>query len=630
MKAHWTSTPIRLSIITLSLIFLGEVTSVIVLSVLPPLSLFTAYIIKAIVLLTVVSPALYFIAVSSYRGMTQKVDLSQKVLDSSSEAILITDAHSHIEYVNPAFCAITGYEKDEVIGKTPRIMQSGRHDAEFYNMMWQSLKESGQWQGEVWDRRKNGEIFPKWLSISAVKDEKGSTVKYIGVFTDITSLKQTEEYLEHLTHYDSLTNLPNNILFRDRLKQAMHQADRNKRHIGVMSVDLDNFKYVNDTFGHLAGDQLLKEAAQRLLQSVRENDTVARQSGDKFSIVLTELSDDRFAAVIAQKIIDAISAPFKYKGFEVYLNVRVGITLYPMDSNTIDGLLRNADIAMYRAEEQVDSRFQFYDSEMGNRSFERLSIETNLRQAIEREELVLHYQPNVDLHTGQMISMEALVRRQEREWLVPPSYFIPIAEESGLMIPIIKWTLQTACRQAKRWQDEGLMPLRLAVNVSASQFQEQNLLQMVENTLNETSLDPKYLELELTERVIMHDTKAALQVMHRLKEMGIYLTIDDFGTGYSSLSYLKRLPIDKLKIDISFVRDITSDPNSASIAKAIIALAHTLNLRVLAEGVENEDQLSFLLEHKCDEMQGYYFSIPLPAEAFKKLVLRGKHLEFRM
>jgi len=322
-----------------------------------------------------------------------------------------------------------------------------------------------------------------------------------------------------------------------------------------------------------------------------------------------------------------MAVPFKFKGHEVYLNANIGIAIYKPGSGTIDDLLRNADIAMNRSKEKVDSRFQFYDPSMGNKSFERLSIEANLRQALDREELVLYYQPNVDLRTGEVTGMEALVRRQEREWLALPAHFISIAEESGLVIPIIKWTLHKACRQTKLWLDEGLPPLRLAVNTSALQFREQGLVNMVREVLDETSLDPQYLELELTERSIMQDSATAIKVMNELRDMGVYLTIDDFGTGFSSLSYLKKLPVGKLKIDISFVREITTDPNSASIVKAIIALAHTLNLKALAEGVEKKEQLSFLAENGCDEIQGFYFSVPLPVENFKKLVLQKKRLE---
>lgn len=626
MKANLVPNSARGMVIMAALIFLGEAAFIFFLSLLPRISFFTAGIVNALLLAVVILAALYLFSRSAYRKVNKRMQLIDKALEYNSEAVLITDAAANIEYVNPAFCSITGYKKEEVLGRNPSIMKSGRHEAKFYKEMWESLNKTGQWQGEVWDRRKNGEIYPKWLSINAIRVDKDGPVRYVGVFSDMTTMKQTEEYLDHLLHYDALTNVPNSLLFRERLRQAMLHADRSRKIMGVMAVNLSNFKYVNDTFGYLAGDQILREAAQRLLQAVSGHDTVARQGGDKFSVLLTELHDHGAAAATAKKIVDSIAVSFKFKGHEVYLKANIGIAIYMSGRDTLDDLMRNADIAMYRVKEMEDNRFQFYDSAMGNTSFERLSIEANLRQALEQEGLVLYYQPNVDLHTGRIFGMEALVRRQEHDWLAQPASFIKIAEESGLIIPIIKWTLQTACKQAKQWIDEGLPPLRLAVNVAATQFREQGLLELVKGVLAESSLDPRYLELEITEKALMQDSAAAIRMMNEMKDMGIYLTIDDFGTGYSSLSYLKKLPVNKLKIDISFIREMTTDPNSALIVKAIIGLAHTLNLTVLAEGVEKKEQLSFLVENHCDEMQGFYFSVPLPAENFKKVVLKGKQL----
>lgn len=625
MKANLIPNSTRGVVIMAALIFLGEAAFIFSLSFLPHISFFTAGIINALLLAVIILTALYLLSRGAYQKVNKRMHLIDKALGYSNEAVLITDAAANIEYVNPAFCSITGYKKEEVLGRNPSIMKSGRHDVKFYKEMWESLNKTGQWQGEVWDRRKNGDIYPKWLSINTIK-AKGEPVKYVGVFSDMTNIKQTEEYLDHLMHYDALTNVPNSILFRERLKQAMLHAGRSKKNMGIMAINLSNFKYVNDTFGYLAGDQILRDAAQRLVQAVSRHDTVARQGGDKFSVLLTELTDRGAAAATAKKIVDAIAVSFKFKGHEVYLKANIGIAIYMSGTDTVDDLLRNADIAMYRAKEMEDNRFQFYDPAMGNTSFERLSIEANLRQALEQEGLVLYYQPNVDLRTGRIFGMEALVRRQEHNWLAQPASFIKIAEESGLIIPIIKWTLQTACKQAKRWIDEGLPPLRLAVNIAATQFREQGLLHLVKDVLAESSLDPRYLELEITEKALMQDSAAAIRMMNEMKDMGIYLTIDDFGTGYSSLSYLKKLPVNKLKIDISFIREMTTDPNSALIVKAIIDLAHTLNLTVLAEGVEKKEQVSFLVENNCDEMQGFYFSLPLPAENFKKLILKEKHL----
>ncbi len=628
------SKPLRSFVIFLAVIFSTELLIMFLLSKLTSLPLFLLGIVNASLLTVIAIPSLYFLLfrplrlnIAELEKTEEKLLVEFDVLENSSVPILITDDKANIEYVNPAFSTTTGYAKEEVIGKNPRIMKSGYHDAEFYKNMWASLKETGQWEGEIRDRRKNGEIYPKWLSISAVKDKEGRTIKYVSVFSDISSMKQTEEHLEYLAHYDSLTNLPNRVLFRDRLKQEMHRAVRNRYIMALMYLDLDRFKDINDTLGHFAGDQLLKKFSERVLNCLRKEDTVARLGGDEFAIILPEIGSGSGAALVAQKIISIMSGSFMLERHEVFMTVSIGITLFPLDGDDIDTMLRNADMAMYLAKEQGNNKFQFYDRSMNDKTLERLSLETNLRHALAFEEFVLHYQPQVDLITGRIIGMEALIRRKETDWLVPPSRFIPLAEETGLIVPICEWTLTKACRQSKLWQEEGLQPLRLAVNVTAGQFYQKKLIKTVEDVLKETGLNPQFLELELTERIILRDARAAIEMMHQLKDIGVYLSIDDFGTGYSSLSYLKQFPIDKLKIDISFVRDVMKDPNSASIAKAIIALAHNLNLKAIAEGVETENQLLFMLENQCDEIQGFYFSVPLPEESFKEMVLSGKHLQ---
>jgi len=608
------------------LIVSGTLCYVVLLAALPMLSPVENGIICAAVFLAVLIPSFYIVSRTDHQGSKMKSSLIQAILENSNEAILITDAEGTIQYVNASFSKISGYEKEEVLGKNPRIMRSGHHDAGFYEEMWGSLKDSGEWQGEVWDRRKNGEIFPKWLSIKAVKDKRERTVNYVGFFTDISSLKQTEEYIEHLAHYDSLTNLPNRILLHDRLKQAIMSASRQNHLAAVMLLDVDQFKYVNDTFGHVAGDQLLNEVAGRLVRCVTEGDTVARFGGDEFAIVLSEFKNGMAATLLAKKIIEALSLPHKFKGREIYITASIGIALYPSDGDNVDVLIKNADTAMQRAKELGDRKFQFYDSQMSDKAFARLSVEANLHNAIERGEFVLHYQPQVDLGNGQVTGMEALIRRKERNWLVPPSQFIHIAEETGLIMQLCEWTLKTACKQNKAWQAEGLPALRVAVNLTATHFAQHTMVKMVRDVLQETGYESKYLDLELTERIIMKDTEEAIKAMHQLKDMGVFLSIDDFGTGYSSLSYLRQLPIDRLKIDLSFVSGIASSPNSDSIVKSIISLGHNLDLKVLAEGVETERQLSFLIENKCDEIQGYYFSVPLSTEKFRELLLEGRRL----
>lgn len=555
----------------------------------------------------------------------EEAHLAYRVLESSSEPVVITNDDAVIEYVNPAFSVTTGYSKEEVIGKNPRIMQSGRQDTEFYRDMWEAIIGSGRWQGQLWDRRKNGEEYPKWLTISAVKDDLGKVVKYIGVFTDITALKQTEEYIEYITQHDNVTGLPNRTLFCRQLQEEIVASAKNNRGLAVVHVGLSRIRHINDTFGHFAADLLTTEFAERLAGVLRKEDTVGRFDMDEFGLVLPGVSDAEEVSLVMEKISDQFSKPFFIRQMhEVFVPVHMGIALFPSDGDRMDVLMKNAQIALHEVKDSGGRKFQLFDRSMSNKAFDHLSLEANLRRALREEEFVLHYQPQVDLSSGRIFGMEALIRRMEDNWLVPPSRFIPLAEETGLIIPICEWTLLTACFQSKRWQDEGLPPLRLAINVTAGQFYQKTLIRSVKDALDQSGLAPEFIELELTERIIVHDSQEAIKMMRELKDMGVYLSIDDFGTGYSSLSYLRHFPIDKLKIDISFVRDIGRDPNSESIARAIIALAHSLNLKAIAEGVETKTQLDFLLEQGCDEIQGYYFSRPLPVDQFRDLVLSGK------
>ncbi|MBI4691456.1 MAG: EAL domain-containing protein [Nitrospirae bacterium] len=567
----------------------------------------------------VIVPLVYLVFIN-YR---KRRNIYLEALERSNEAVIITDPSGNIEYVNPAFSTITHYPGEDVLNKNIEAAELYRDDKEFHEEMWIKLKREGNWQGELSGKRKGGEIYPKHLSVNAVRDKKGRTLKYVWAFSDITKLKQAE----HSAHYYTITNLPNRTLYNDRLKQAVRFADRHKHLVGVMVLKLNQFENINDTLGPPIGEGLLKETAQRLLKCVSKNDTAARIERDEFALILTELHDEQNAADIAQRIIDLLSEPFPIRRYNVYSTVSIGITIYPFDDTQTDFLLRNADMAMYRAKEQVDSKFEFYSSQISKKAFQRLSIEANLREAFEREEFVLLYQPQVDLKTGQVIGMEALIRRQEKGWLAPPSEFIHLAEEAGLIVPICEWTLRKACLQNAVWQKEGINRLRLSVNTSAYQFNKKKLVKTVSDVLEETGLPPSLLELELTEGIIMRNVEETIKIMNELNDMGVSLSIDDFGTGYSSLSYLKRLPVNKLKIDIAFVREITSDPDSASIAKAIIGLAHNLQLKAIAEGVENEKQLAVLREYGCDQIQGFYFSFPLSADSFKKMILKGKRLE---
>ncbi|MDD5285963.1 MAG: EAL domain-containing protein [Desulfuromonadaceae bacterium] len=550
--------------------------------------------------------------------------LAAKVFENMNEAIGVTDEYNNYISINPAFTKITGYTPEEVMGKNPMLMASERHDTEFYKRMWDSINENGEWHGELWERRKNSEVYPKWLSMVAVKDSQERLLNYISVFSDISERKAADERIHFMAHHDELTGLPNRALLHDRILQAIMSAPRLKRKVAILFLDLDRFKNINDTLGHSIGDLLLQSVAERLKGCMRSSDTVARLGGDEFIAVIPDLNDGAHAATIAQKILDSISNHFVIREIELHTTASIGISIFPDDGTANEELIANADVAMYRAKESGRNHYQFFAPAMNDSSYERLTMENKLRRALERQEFVLHYQPQVNSETGRIIGAEALVRWRHPEMgLVPPGMFIPIAEESGLIVSIGEWVLREACRQSKAWQQEGLSPIVLAVNLSAVQFRQKNLTEMVADALQTSGLEACWLELEITESGIMQNSESAINTLHSLKQMGLKLSIDDFGTGYSSLSYLKKFPIDKLKIDQSFVRDITTDQDDAAIVAAIIGMAKSLKLRVIAEGVETRDHLNFLNSNGCFEMQGYYFSQPVPADEFELLLMHG-------
>jgi diguanylate cyclase (GGDEF)-like protein/PAS domain S-box-containing protein len=542
------------------------------------------------------------------------------VFETSQESIILTDADANIVSVNHVFEEMSGYSADEVIGKNPRLLNSGRHTPAFYAAMWQDITSKGKWQGEVWNRRKSGEVFPVWLKMSVYRGADGKVLNYVGVAADISERLAAQEHIRQLAYFDPLTRLPNRRLLQDRAGQALASAERENKHLALLFIDLDQFKTINDSLGHSAGDQLLCEVARRLLACVRRMDTVARLGGDEFVVLLAETSLDG-AAEVARKILQTVARPHSVDGHQLGVTPSLGISVYPQDGRDFETLLKHADTAMYRAKESGRNAYQFFTNEMNVAALERMLLENSLRQAMARGEFVVHYQPQIDLTSRRIIGAEALVRWLHPEiGLISPGKFIPVAEASGLIVPIGQWVLREACRQNRAWQDAGLPPICIAVNISSVQFRGGQLEDTVRSALDETGMAAELLELELTEGIVMGSAEETIDILHRLSDMGLKLAIDDFGTGYSSLSYLKRFPIDKLKIDQSFVRDIASDPDDWAIARAVIGLGHSLRLTVIAEGVETAEQLSMLKREGCDEVQGYHFSIPLPADEFAGLL----------
>ncbi|MDO8589257.1 MAG: EAL domain-containing protein [Armatimonadota bacterium] len=549
-------------------------------------------------------------------------------MNAAGDQIVITDPDGRIEFVNLAFERETGYGSEEVIGKKPSVLKSGEHDAAFYDELWNTIRSGRTWQGEIVNRRKDGGLYTEDMTITPVKNESGEIERFIAIKRNITEKKVYEKQLDRLAHYDHLTGLPNRLLFADRLTQNLAKARRNGESLAVMFLDLDRFKNINDTLGHSIGDILLNGVARRLTACLREMDTVARMGGDEFTIILSQISQPDDATNVAQKILDSLAKPFDVGGgYELFVSASIGITMFPLDGSDVETLVKNADTAMYRAKEQGRNNWQLCTSATNAAALQRMELETSLRRAVDREELLAHYQPRVDLSTGRIVGTEALLRWQHPELgLVSPAEFIPLAEDTGLIIPIGEWALREACAQNKAWQDSGLPKMPVAVNLSPRQFRQKDLVEIVAGILKETGLDPKYLELEVTESAIMHKPSVAAAALRRLKDMGVQVSIDDFGAGQSSLSYLKRFPIDTLKIDQSFIRDITTDPDDAAIARAIVAMAHSLKLNVIAEGVETLEQLQFLRSLDCDEVQGYFISRPVPAEEFARQVWEADNL----
>ncbi len=546
----------------------------------------------------------------------------------SLEGMIITDANGVIQRVNHAFSEITGYAAEEVIGMTPRMLRSGRHGIAFYRTMWQTVLETGGWQGEIWDRHKSGHVYPSWLTISAVKDDNDKVTHYIGAQYDITDRKQSEERINQLAFYDQLTALPNRTLLLDRLKQAIAGSARSGNCDALLFIDLDKFKTLNDTLGHDKGDMLLKQVARRLTGCVRSGDTVARLGGDEFVVMLVNLNKQpRDAAAqtetIGEKILAELNLPYRLGGIVHHSTASIGATLFCAGKAEIETLLKQADLAMYKAKAAGRNALRFFDPHMETDVINRAALENDLHEAIEQHQFELHYQ--AQMSGGLLSGSEALVRWvHPRRGMVMPTEFIPLAEETGMILPLGKWILNAACRQLANWSEHPeLAHLTVAVNVSARQFHKDDFVETVTDILNSSGANPRRLKLELTESLLVEDVESVIEKMNALKALGVGFSLDDFGTGYSSLYYLKRLPLDQMKIDQSFVRDILDDPNDAAIARTIVALAQGLGLGVIAEGVETEAQLDFLAELQCHAYQGYYFSQPLTLEGFEEYALNG-------
>jgi diguanylate cyclase (GGDEF)-like protein/PAS domain S-box-containing protein len=554
-------------------------------------------------------------AVNTLREHVSNLRQAAAVFDATQEGVLVTDAQMRISHLNPAFTRITGYTLDEIIGRSPQLLKSGRHDRAFYQRMWYELAHDGSWSGEIWNRRKNGEIYPQWQCIRAIHDEQGVLSHYVAVFSDISLLKASQQELDHLAHHDPLSNLPNRLLFSERVARAVEHSHREQRCGAVLLIDLDHFKHVNESLGHNAGDELLKSASARLQSQLNGDMTLARLGGDEFGLLCEHCPQPEQAANLAEQLLNALRQPFSVGEQELFIGASIGISLFPIDAQSVEQVMRNADSALFKAKSSGRATYAFYSQELTSLARQRVELGAQLHQALEQEQLRVFYQPVYGLNSGKLVGVEALVRWQHPErGLVPPDQFIPIAEESDLIGSIDAWVLAQACQQMTTWQAQGLVMEFLSVNVSSRIFSHGKLDGLVTEVLATTGLDAGLLELEITESAVMEDADAALQLMQRLRALGIRLAIDDFGTGYSSLARLKRMPVHKLKLDQSFVRGLPADHDDAALTRAVIALGHSLGLQVQAEGIEDASQAAFLQGLGCELGQGYLYGKPQPAE----------------
>jgi len=558
--------------------------------------------------------------ITEHRLTDEKMRKLSGAIEQIADSVMITDIHGKIEYVNSAFEKMAGYQAQDVLGNTPRILKSDKQSKSFYQRMWRTITRGDVFSDVVINRKKNGELYYEEKTITPQKDKAGNITHFISTGKDITERMESQERLHYLAHHDSLTGLPNRALFQDRLSQVIKRTRWHKRNIAVLFLDLDRFKVINDSLGHDIGDMVLQTMSQRLSDCIREGDSVARLGGDEFAIILNDIASQDDVAPVADKIIKAMKEPFTVNQHELFVTTSIGISLFPKDGDDTQGLIKKADVAMYHAKNKGKNNYQFYSKADDAKAAERLTLETNLRRALERQEFFLEYQPQYAINDTKPMGVEALIRWRNSEFeTVSPFHFIPLLEETGMILPVSEWVLNTACAQAKVWQECGLPPCRVAVNLSMRQFQRPGLVKQIEEILHRTGLAPECLELEVTEGLLIENISETSKILHELHELGVHLAIDDFGTGYSSMNYLKRLPFDNLKIDKSFVQDVTISEDAAAITTAIVTLAHTLDMRVIAEGVETKEQQAFLLQQNCDVIQGYLLSRPVSPEKIPKL-----------
>ncbi|MCG5548372.1 EAL domain-containing protein [Halorhodospira halochloris] len=574
--------------------------------------------------------ALYLRDLSERKRVEDRLRQSAAVFESTSEGVVITDPRGRIVDVNRAFTDITCYERSEVIGRTPRVLQSGRHSPRFYREMWLSLQQRGAWRGEIWNRRKTGDIYPEWLNIDSVYGENGQRTHYIGVFTDISSAKRNQAEIDRLAHRDALTGLANRVAFRSHVGLVVKQAAQNNYRVGasVLLLGLDGFKHINDSLGMAAGDQVLCEVARRLVSVVPGNDNIARLSGDEFAIVLDARQTNEGAATVAEHILQSLERPIQLESTEVFVEASIGIASYPRDGRSVDGLIQNSDSAMHRAKRSGGRTYRYYAKDWNAYAHDRVVLAAQLRRAISNDELVLYYQPQIDLRCNKVVGLEALVRWiHADEGLVSPVRFIPMAEETGLIEPLGEWVMEKACQQAADWWQQGIEFGRVAVNVSGVQIERSDMVAQVSRFLESSGLPSECLELEITESFLMTHIEAAADLLAGLKHLGVQLAMDDFGTGYSSLAYLKGLDFHTLKIDKSFLEGVPQQGSDAEILRTVVALGRSLGFKILAEGVETEQQRSFLMDSQCNYAQGYYFSPPVPAQAVPELIRKFAAVE---